>query len=156
MVLVPPPLLAVAAALAQRAVTGPRSRPTATRAAATAVVALASAALAGSASRQFRRLGTTFQPVHPERASVLVTTGSNAVSRNPMYAGLTGLLLAHAVWRGSWLALAPAAVFVGLIDRLQIEAEEAALAATFGADYEAYRATVPRWLDRRSLPLGRS
>lgn len=156
MMLVPPPLLAVAAAFAQRALTGAGSRPTATRAVATTVVALASTALAGSASRQFRRIGTTFHPVHPERASVLVTTGSNAVSRNPMYVGLTGLLLAHAVWRGSWVALVPVAGFVGVIDRLQVEAEESALVAKFGAEYETYRASVPRWLDQRSLGLGRS
>jgi protein-S-isoprenylcysteine O-methyltransferase Ste14 len=26
------------------------------------------------------------------------------------------------------------------------------LLANFGADYEAYRTAVPRWLDRRSIP----
>ena len=41
-----------------------------------------------------------------------------------------------------------------VIDRLQITAEESALLANFGADYEAYRASVPRWLDRRSLAIG--
>jgi len=68
-----------------------------------------------------------------------------------MYVGLTGLLVAHAIWRGSWATLAPVAGFVVLIDRLQIEAEESALLEKFGAEYEAYRAASPRWLDRRSL-----
>jgi len=68
-----------------------------------------------------------------------------------MYVGLAGLLGAHAVWRGSWAALLPLAAFVVLIDRVQIKAEEAALLEKFGAEYDAYRATSPRWTDRRSL-----
>lgn len=80
-----------------------------------------------------------------------MTTGANAVSRNPMYVGLAGLLVANAVRLGSWRALLPVAAFTLVIDRLQIAAEESALLVNFGADYEAYRATVPRWLGRRSV-----
>jgi protein-S-isoprenylcysteine O-methyltransferase Ste14 len=90
-------------------------------------------------------------PFDPARASVLVTTGANAVSRNPMYVGMTGLLVAHALRRGSWTALLPVAAFTLVIDRVQIAAEETALLARFGAEYEAYLETVPRWLDGRSL-----
>jgi protein-S-isoprenylcysteine O-methyltransferase Ste14 len=86
---------------------------------------------------------------------VLVTTGVNAVSRNPMYVGMAGLLVANAMRRGSWTALLPVAVFTVVIDRLQIAAEEPALLANFGAEYEAYRASVPRWLDRRSVTITR-
>lgn len=148
---VPPPLVALAAAAAQRVLTGPAPRPTAARAAVTATVSLASLSLAGAAASQFRRTGTTIEPFRPDRASVLVTTGANSISRNPMYVGLAGLLVAHAIWRGSWVALAPVAGFVLIIDLLQIEAEEAALLEKFGAAYEAYRGASPRWLDRRSL-----
>jgi protein-S-isoprenylcysteine O-methyltransferase Ste14 len=35
-----------------------------------------------------------------------------------------------------------------VIDCMKIAAEEPALLTNFGADYEAYRASVPRWLDR--------
>ena len=110
--------------------------------------------MAGAAGREFRRHGTTVEPFRPERASALVTTGSNAVTRNPMYVGMAGGLLAHAVWRGSWPALVPAAVFVGIIDRLQVEPEEAALLRLFGDEYDAYRAAVPRWLGLRPLMTG--
>ena len=65
-----------------------------------------------------------------------------------MYVGLSGLLVANAVRLGAWKALVPVAAFALVIDRLQIPAEEAALLANFGAEYEAYRATVPRWLGR--------
>jgi protein-S-isoprenylcysteine O-methyltransferase Ste14 len=42
-----------------------------------------------------------------------------------------------------------------IIDRLQIEAEESALLEKFGAEYEAYRAASPRWLDRGSLDFAK-
>jgi protein-S-isoprenylcysteine O-methyltransferase Ste14 len=125
--------------------------PTAVRAAAAGVTAAVSAGLAAAASRRFSREGTTVQPFDPSQASVLVTTGANAVSRSPMYVGMAGLLVASAVRRGSWRALLPVAAFTLVIDRFQIAAEEQALLANFGADYEAYRATVPRWLGPGSV-----
>jgi protein-S-isoprenylcysteine O-methyltransferase Ste14 len=108
--------------------------------------AAASAAFASSAAAKFHRQGTTLEPFNPALASVLVTTGANSVSRNPMYVGLAGLLVANAVRLGSWKALLPVSAFALVIDRVQIPAEESALLANFGAEYEAYRATVPRWL----------
>ena len=93
--------------------------------------------------------------MHPHRASTLVTTGANAVSRNPMYVGLVGVLVANAVRRGSWKALLPAVAFTLVVDRLQVATEESAMLATFGADYEAYRAAVPRWLGPASITAAR-
>jgi protein-S-isoprenylcysteine O-methyltransferase Ste14 len=116
-------------------------------------ISLVSFSMAGTAASRFRRSGTTLEPFQPERASVLVTSGANAISRNPMYVGMAGLLLAHAVWRGSWTALLPLVGFVVFIDRAQIHAEEAALLEKFGSAYEAYQASTPRWIDRRSLGL---
>jgi protein-S-isoprenylcysteine O-methyltransferase Ste14 len=149
----PPPLLAIAAALTQSALTTGARRPSASRAAAATAVAAVSGALAAAAASQFRRTGTTVEPFDPAQASVLVTTGANSVSRNPMYVGLAGLLVANALRLGSWKALLPAAAFAVVIDRFQIAAEESALLANFGADYEDYRATVPRWLGRGSVSL---
>ncbi|MFW5470700.1 methyltransferase family protein [Knoellia sp. CPCC 206435] len=114
---------------------------------------LASAAMAGGAASRFVRSGTTLEPFQPDRASTLVTSGPNAITRNPMYAGLTGLLLAHALWRGSWKAVLPVAGFVAFIDRAQIRPEEEALLEKFGPAYDAYRATTPRWVDHRSFGL---
>ncbi len=107
--------------------------------------------MAGAAASRFRHSGTTLEPLNPGLASVLVTTGANAVSRNPMYLGLAGVLAAHALWRGSWAALVPMAGFVVFIDRVQIRAEEAALLEKFGPAYDAYRAASPRWIDSRSF-----
>jgi protein-S-isoprenylcysteine O-methyltransferase Ste14 len=143
---VPPPLVAVAAAVAQGAFTGPTTRPNPGRAAVAAAIGLASGSMAGGAARHFRRSDTTVDPVHPDRASVLVTSGPNSISRNPMYVGLAGLLVANAVWRGSWVGLLPVVAFGAFIDRTQIRAEEAALLDKFGAEYDAYRASTPRWI----------
>jgi protein-S-isoprenylcysteine O-methyltransferase Ste14 len=129
------------------------SAPTTLRAASAIGVALGSVALANASASRFRRTGTTLEPVHLDRTTALVTSGANSITRNPMYVGLAGLLLANAVRKGSWLALVPLAAFVGVVDRLQITAEESALRVKFGDEYAAYCASVPRWLDRRSLGL---
>ncbi|HYO38064.1 MAG TPA: isoprenylcysteine carboxylmethyltransferase family protein [Nocardioidaceae bacterium] len=151
----PPPLLALVAGLAQRAWVKDAPPLTARRAVAATAIAAASAGLAGASARQFRRQGTTVEPFDPSRAAVLVTTGANAVSRNPMYVGMAGLLVANAVRLGSPAALLPVAGFTLVIDRVQIAAEEPALLANFGPAYAAYRASVPRWLDSRSVRSGR-
>ena len=143
---IPPPVLALAAGLVQRALTRNAPPPSAVRTAAAVVTAVLSGLIASAAARQFTRAGTTLDPSDPTRASVLVTTGVNAVTRNPMYVGLSGLLLSYAIRRGSWTALLPVSAFVVVVDRLQILSEEAALAERFGVDYEVYRQRVPRWL----------
>jgi hypothetical protein len=66
-----------------------------------------------------------------------------------------GFRVATATRLGSWTALLPVAAFTVYIDRVQIAAEEPALLANFGAEYEAYRASVPRWLDLRSVTVAR-
>lgn len=152
---VPPPLVALAAALAQRALTRDAPAPTVLRAASAASVAVASIAIASAAASRFRRTGTTLEPMHPDRVSVLVTSGANAVTRNPMYVGVAGILVANAIRKGRWVALVPVVGFVGVVDRLQIRVEEAALRGKFGEQYEAYCRAVPRWLDRRSVQAGR-
>jgi protein-S-isoprenylcysteine O-methyltransferase Ste14 len=94
----------------------------------------------------FRRAKTTVNPLHPERATALVTHGVYRVTRNPMYVGLMLGLLAWAVFLASPLSLAGPVLFIVYINRFQIEPEESALKAKFGAVYEQYKATARRWL----------
>jgi protein-S-isoprenylcysteine O-methyltransferase Ste14 len=101
--------------------------------------------LAGSLQR-FRGAGTTVDPLRPGRATGLVTSGPNAVTRNPMYVGMAGVLAAHALLRGGWRPLVPVAAFVAVIDRVQIRPEEQALRELFGEAYEDYCRRVRRWL----------
>jgi protein-S-isoprenylcysteine O-methyltransferase Ste14 len=145
MPLVPPPLLALGAGLAQHLVSAKKRSSPRSRTAA-GLLGVASVGLAAAAASRFRQRGTTLHPEEPEKASVLVTDGPNRLTRNPMYVGVTGVLLAHAALRRSWAALVPVMVFVGLIDRVQIRAEEAALRSRFGSAYDEYCSRVPRWL----------
>jgi protein-S-isoprenylcysteine O-methyltransferase Ste14 len=111
-----------------------------------AVLALAGLAFDAAGLLVFRRNATTVNPLRPERASALVTTGAYRVTRNPMYTGMALLLAAWAVYlSAAWPLLGPLA-FVAYIGRFQIAPEERALAARFGDAYAAYVARVRRWL----------
>lgn len=118
---------------------------------AAALVTSASACLIADSVARFLRSGTTVDPTAPAATSALVTTGANALTRNPMYVGIAGVLLGHALARRSWASLLPVAGFVAAMDHWQITAEERALAAHFGQVYTRYRAAVPRWLGPRSV-----
>jgi protein-S-isoprenylcysteine O-methyltransferase Ste14 len=145
---VPPPLYAVTGLAAQHlhARTARNGTVGAVRKLAGAAVAAGSLALMAGSAQRFRAGGTTVEPFHPERASMLVTDGPNALTRNPMYAGMAGVLTAHALVRRGWLSVLPLAAFVIVIDHTQIRPEEAALRELFGEEYDAYCARVPRWL----------
>ena len=151
----PPAVLLAMAGLAQGVVTRGRRATPSSVAAATAVVGGSLCLLAGSAGT-FLRHRTTVDPVRVERAQHLVVDGPNRLTRNPMYLGLTGLLLSHAIARRSPSALIPLAGFVWLIDRHQIPAEEKALEDRFGRTYLDYQRHVPRWLGRRSAKTAKS
>lgn len=94
----------------------------------------------------FRRHGTTVDPLHPDAASRVVRTGIYRRTRNPMYLGFTAALLGWAVGLGHPAALLLVPVFPLYLTRFQIQPEERALAAKFGADFESYLRDVPRWL----------
>jgi len=93
-----------------------------------------------------RMAHTTVDPLHPDRASHLVTGGIYRVSRNPMYLGFALLLLAWAVFLASpWMLLGVPA-FMVFITRFQIIPEERALQGVFGDAYRDYQGRVRRWL----------
>ena len=72
--------------------------------------------------------------------------------RNPMYVGVTAILVGEAVLFGSWKLLGCGAVF-GLAAHLFVVLyEEPTLKKTFGAAYEEYRQAVPRWIPRWRAP----
>lgn len=100
--------------------------------------------LAGGIS--FRRARTTVNPLKPEAASALVTSGIYRYTRNPMYVGFALWLLAWGLYLASPLVLLGVLGFVLYMNRLQIAPEERALGQLFGADFAAYRQRVRRWL----------
>lgn len=142
---VPPAALAVGAGLAQLALARGR-RPSPGALLAAGALATASAGLIWSSVAAFRNAGTTVDPLAVERAESLVTTGVFNVTRNPMYVGMAGFLLAHSVLRRSGAGILPVGLFVVVLDQLQIPAEEQALRTRFGHAFSVYRLRVPRWL----------
>ena len=96
--------------------------------------------------RSFIEKATTVNPLRPETASALVTTGVYRFSRNPMYLGMALVLAAWAVYLSSLMACFGVAGFVLYINRFQIAAEERALEGLFGAEFAQYRSQVRRWL----------
>jgi protein-S-isoprenylcysteine O-methyltransferase Ste14 len=94
----------------------------------------------------FNRAKTTINPLKPETASSLVTTGIYQFSRNPMYLGLALLLIAWSVYLASPGALLGVVGFVLFINQFQIIPEEQAIAALFGDEFENYQSKVRRWL----------
>jgi protein-S-isoprenylcysteine O-methyltransferase Ste14 len=90
--------------------------------------------------------GGTPAPLDPPRR--LVTTGPYALVRNPMLSGMALLLAGEALAFASPGIAACAAAFFVLVNVILLTVEEPSLVRRFGADYEAYRRRVPRWIPR--------
>lgn len=92
----------------------------------------------------FRRHRTAIIPYHP--ATLVVSTGPYAFTRNPMYLGMTILYIGGGLLLDTWWAFVLLPLVVMIIDRAVILREERYLSSAFGAEYDAYRARVRRWL----------
>ena len=78
----------------------------------------------------------------------LVTGGIYAVVRNPMYVGVLLVLVGQAVrYRSLHVCWWTIVCWLGFHRRV-VEDEEPHLEDRFGAEYEAYREAVPRWIPR--------
>lgn len=147
-----PPLGWMAVGLVVQRLLPDRHRPSRTSLGLAVAVLSASLGLLGWAVTAFRRRQTTVDPLSPERASQLVSDGPFRATRNPMYVAMAGVLVASALARRSTLGFLPAAGFALRMTKAQIEAEERAMADNFGAEWDRYVATTPRWLSVRSFP----
>lgn len=146
---IPPPIVGVVFGAAMWGVSRIGSItevPALTRTALLAPLALLGVALGVSANIALRRARTTVNPFKPHAASSLVTGGVFRFTRNPMYLGMTCLLLGWAAYLVSPLALLGPTAFVLYIDRFQIAPEERALSVLFGEAFAAYTSEVRRWV----------
>ena len=104
------------------------------------------ALIAFSGVREFKGASTTVNPLKPDNASSLVTSGVFRFTRNPMYLGMVLVLLGNAVYlENLWSAVAILA-FILFIDRLQIVPEERAMQSLFGTSFSDYCRDVRRWI----------
>ncbi len=78
----------------------------------------------------------------------LVARGPYRRVRNPMISGVLAVLVGQAALFGSW----PVLIWAGLVflinDTYFRLIEEPGLRDRFGAEYEAYMASTPRWIPR--------
>ena len=108
------------------------------------LVIFAAIGLVGWAVLVLVRAGNDPRPDKPDTA--MVEDGPYRFGRNPIYLGFILVVLGFALrWGDLWGWVAVAASHL-LLDRLVVAKEEAYLAARFGADYEAYRSRVRRWV----------
>jgi protein-S-isoprenylcysteine O-methyltransferase Ste14 len=118
----------------------------ATRAAGFALVALGAAGLVDSFARfAVRGLGTP-APVLPPRR--LVVSGLYRHVRNPMYAAVVAAAAGQGLLLGDDRLLVYGALLWGVFHLFVVGYEEPTLRRSFGAEYEAFRAHVPRWIPR--------
>jgi protein-S-isoprenylcysteine O-methyltransferase Ste14 len=95
-------------------------------------------------ARLFRRLGTNINTFG--EPGTLTTSGLFRRTRNPMYLGMVVALLGVACLLGSLSPFAGPVGFFVLANSWYIPLEEQAMSKKFGADYQQYQRTVPRWL----------
>jgi len=107
------------------------------------VLMAAGGALAVPAIRAFRSAGTHVEPWKP--ALALATTGVYAYVRNPMYVGLTLLLVGLGIAFASDWTLVTTVAFALTIHFGVVLREERYLEAKFGEPYRQYTARVPRY-----------
>ncbi|HEV8334298.1 MAG TPA: isoprenylcysteine carboxylmethyltransferase family protein [Steroidobacteraceae bacterium] len=105
---------------------------------------LAGLGITAAAARAFSRAGTPIRPF--ERSTRLVTGGLYRYTRNPMYVGLTLILIGTWLLLGTASALLPIAVFIWIIQAGFIRGEERFLDEIFGEEYRGYKSRVRRWI----------
>lgn len=90
-------------------------------------------------------LGTP-APIAPTQH--LIVTGFYRYVRNPMYVGVVAVILGEALIVGDARLLYYAAIVWLGFHIFVLVYEEPTLARTYGAEYETFRANVPRWIPR--------
>jgi protein-S-isoprenylcysteine O-methyltransferase Ste14 len=90
-------------------------------------------------------LGTP-APVFPTKH--LVVTGLYRYVRNPMYVAVVSTILGQGFIFGNLRLLEYGAIVWLLFHLFALAYEEPALKASFGVEYDAFRAAVPRWIPR--------
>lgn len=90
-------------------------------------------------------LGT---PAPIDAPRVLVVKGLYRFTRNPMYVGVTCVILGQAVYYGSRSVAVYVCVVVAAFYLFVVFYEEPTLRRLFGSQYEEYCSRVPRWVWR--------
>ena len=94
--------------------------------------------------KELQKNETTYIPDgEPEQ---LVTSGPFSYSRNPIYLGMFGILIATAFLMQSMSALLIPVLFISILQNTWIPHEETKLSEKFTKDWDDYAAKTKRWL----------
>jgi len=96
------------------------------------------------ADQIFKKSQTTIKP--GEKPTTFIQTGPYKFSRNPMYLGVTSLLIGIGFILGSVTPFLGFILFIIFIEVIFIPEEEKNLRAQFGKEYEAYKQKVRKWI----------
>ena len=100
-----------------------------------------------SATKEFKKSDTTVNPMKPETSTSLVASGIFKYTRNPMYLGLTSILLASCFYFSSLLGIIVyVPLFILYITVFQIIPEEETMKGLFNDEYLDYCSKVRRWI----------
>ena len=94
----------------------------------------------------FKKQKTTVNPISIENASSLVVSGIFKYSRNPMYLGMSFVLLGLAFKFNVIGGLLFTGIFMLFITIFQIKPEEVAMEKLFDQEWKDYTKNVRRWL----------
>jgi protein-S-isoprenylcysteine O-methyltransferase Ste14 len=87
-------------------------------------------------------------PAPIDAPRVLVTQGAYRWMRNPMYVAILLVVIGEAILFRSFLLAGYALLLWAAFHTFIVSVEEPSLRRRFGASYEVYMHTVPRWLPR--------
>jgi len=99
-----------------------------------------------AAVSSFKKEKTTVNPISIEKASSLVVNGIFKYSRNPMYLGMSFILLGLVFKFNVIGGLLFTSMFMLFITIFQIKPEEAAMEKLFDQEWKDYTKNVRRWL----------
>ena len=99
-----------------------------------------------AAVSSFKKQKTTVNPISIENASSLVVSGIFKYSRNPMYLGMSFVLLGLTFKFNVIGGLLFTGIFMLFITVFQIKPEEVAMEKLFDQEWKDYTKNVRRWL----------
>ena len=92
----------------------------------------------------FKKNKTTVKPL--EKPSTFIQTGPFKISRNPMYLGMTILLIGLGFVLGSIISFVGFILFIIAMEIAFIPQEERSMQEQFGEEYLNYKKKVGRWI----------
>jgi protein-S-isoprenylcysteine O-methyltransferase Ste14 len=97
----------------------------------------------GKSKRLFIKYKT---PLKLEKSTFLIKEGVFSKTRNPMYVGMTTLILGLSVFSTNIIALFVPLAFFLLVSHLYIKKEEILMKDSFRDEYLNYKKSVRRWV----------